>query len=98
MLSLNRIEVDKVSYDYIANSNKQRSRYKDAIGGISSAITLLEETLLELNKISGVKEVENLKKQINDKISNLKKQKNRLTENRNVLPKLAEKLQNSNNV
>ena len=77
------------NYDFVSNSNRQRNKYKDAINGITSAINLLDEALLELNIISDVSDVETLKKQINQKINNLKLQKNKINENRNALPRLA---------
>lgn len=83
--------------NYKENANSQLKKYDSAIKDIDSAIQKLEECIKELNKIVGFESVENLKKDLVDKISYLNVEKNNIQKEKTKIYNQSVYLQNAQN-
>lgn len=83
--------------NYKENANSQLKKYDLAIEDIDSAIQKLEECIKELNKIVGFESVENLKKDLVDKISYLNVEKNNIQKEKTKIYNQSVYLQNAQN-
>ncbi|MDD6879223.1 MAG: hypothetical protein PUD59_03220 [bacterium] len=83
--------------NYRENANSQLKKYDLAIEDIDSAIQKLEECIKELNKIVGFESVENLKKDLVDKISYLNVEKNNIQKEKTKIYNQSVYLQNAQN-
>lgn len=81
--------------NYKENANSQLKKYDLAIEDIDSAIQKLEECIKELNKIVGFESVENLKKDLVDKISYLNVEKNNIQKEKTKIYNQSVYLQNA---
>lgn len=81
--------------NYRENANSQLKKYDLAIENIDSAIQKLEECIKELNKIIGFESVENLKKDLVDKISYLNVEKNNIQKEKTKIYNQSVYLQNA---